>query len=40
MSIALRAGLTIEQSGQMPGASRFWGPRAYIKALVYWFFKF
>jgi len=23
-----RAGLTIEQTGQMPGASRFWRPRA------------
>jgi len=25
-----RAGLTIGQTGQMPGASRFWGPRASI----------
>jgi len=23
-----RAGLTIWQTGQLPGASRFWGPRA------------
>jgi len=27
----LRAGLTIGQTGQMPGASCFWGPRAWIK---------
>ena len=25
-----RAGLTIGQTGQMPGASRFWGPRVWI----------
>jgi len=25
-----RAGLTIGQTGQMPGASHFWGPRAWI----------
>jgi len=25
-----RAGLNIGQTGQMPGASRFWGPRSWI----------
>jgi len=25
-----RAGLTTGQTGQLPGASRFWGPRARI----------
>ena len=30
MNAICRAGLTIGQTGQMPGASRFWGPGAWI----------
>jgi len=28
--LLVRAGLTIEQTGQMPGASHFWGLRAWM----------